>query len=100
MIEVNLSNVDKYLDATTLKKIDYSLKNAKMLTYPQSQGDLYRLALVAKHGGVYMDASYLALSNFDWLVNISQYPSQYIFNRFGDLPKVFMLWHPHYGSPF
>lgn len=33
------------------------------------------------------------------MVNIGKYPSQYIFNRYGHLPKVFMLWHPHYASP-
>ena len=68
--------------------------------YPQSKADLIRLALLAKHGGIYMDASFMAIESFDWLVNIGKYPSQYIFNRFGSLPRVFMMFHPHYGSPF
>lgn len=71
-----------------------------MDTYPQTKSDIYRLALLAKHGGIYLDASYLALENFDWLINIGRYPSEFIFNRYGELPKVFMLFHPHYGSPF
>jgi mannosyltransferase OCH1-like enzyme len=100
VIETNLSNIHEYLDTDTLERINLSLKHANMKTYPQSKGDLYRLALIAKYGGVYMDVSYIALENFDWLLNIGKYPSQYIFNRFGKLPKVFMIWHPHYGSPF
>lgn len=61
VIEVNMTNIDKYLDDITLKKIKFTIENAKLMTYPQTQGDLYRLALLIKHGGVYMDASYLAL---------------------------------------
>jgi mannosyltransferase OCH1-like enzyme len=76
------------------------LNNAKLKTYPQSRGDLIRLALLAKYGGIYMDASFFALESFDWLVNIGRYPSQYIFNRFGNLPKVVMMFHPHWGGPF
>lgn len=59
--EVNLSNINNYLDADTLAKIKNSLTNAKLKIYPQSQGDLYRLALLAKYGGIYMDASFIAL---------------------------------------
>ena len=62
--------------------------------------DLYRLALVAKYGGVYMDASYILLQDLDWLVKIAQQPSSLIFNRYGTHPKVFLFFHPHYGSPF
>jgi mannosyltransferase OCH1-like enzyme len=61
VIEVNLSNIHNYLETSTLKKITYSLNNAKVKIYAQSQGDLYRLALLEKYGGIYMDASYIAL---------------------------------------
>lgn len=83
-----------------LNKIQFTLKNAKVRTYPQSKSDFYRLALVAQHGGIYMDASYLLVENLDWLLNIGKYPTEYIFNRYGDLPNNLMFWHPHYGSPF
>jgi mannosyltransferase OCH1-like enzyme len=62
--------------------------------------DLIRLALVAKYGGVYMDLSYIMLENFNWLINITKYPSNLIFNRYGKRPNNFMFFHPHYGSPF
>lgn len=61
---------------------------------------MYRLSLLIKYGGIYIDSSYFALDNFDWLLNIASYPTQYIFNRYGNQPKVVMYWHPHYGSPF
>lgn len=61
---------------------------------------MVRIAVIAKHGGIYMDASYFALEKFDWIINISQYPSQFVFNRFGSLPKTLMFFHPHFGQPF
>lgn len=33
-------------------------------------------------------------------MNIGKYPSQFIFNRFDSLPKVFMFFHPYEGAPF
>jgi hypothetical protein len=47
-----------------------------------------------------MDASYFAVENLDWIINISKYPTKYIFNRYGELPKVLLLFHPHFGQPF
>jgi hypothetical protein len=47
-----------------------------------------------------MDATTIAIDNLDWFINIGKYPSQYIFNRFGHLPKIFMFMYPHQGSPF
>ena len=59
-----------------------------------------RLALLAKHGGVYMDVSYVLLEGLDWLVKIASYPSQFVFNRYGQVPEVFMFFNPHYGGSF
>lgn len=47
-----------------------------------------------------MDASYFSVQSLEWIINIANYPSQYIFNRYGKLPKVLMLFHPHFGQPF
>lgn len=47
-----------------------------------------------------MDASFIILESLSWIVNIANYPSEYIFNRYGDLPKVFMYFNPHYGCPY
>lgn len=46
-----------------------------------------------------MDASYVLLEPLDWLINIAKLPSQFIFNRYGNLPKVFITWSPISGSP-
>jgi hypothetical protein len=37
------------------------MKNAKLKTYPPSISDLYRLALISKHGGIYFDTTYVAV---------------------------------------
>jgi hypothetical protein len=57
----------------------------------QAKSDLIILALLYKYDGVYVDASVIALYNFDWLVNIAKIPSQYIFNRRGELPSILMF---------
>jgi hypothetical protein len=31
-------------------------------------------------------------------VNIGKFPSQYIFNRYGDLPNALMFWNPSDGG--
>lgn len=56
---------------------------------------MIRLALIYKYGGIYLDASTVAVESFDWLLNIARFPTQYIFDRYGELPKVFMLWKPN-----
>ena len=97
---VNNKNLHLYLDNQTLERIEYSLKNAKVKVFPQSKSDFVRLALILAHGGIYFDSSFVAITNFDWLINISRYPSEYIFNRFGKHPKVVMQFHPQYGGVF
>uniref|UniRef100_A0A1J3IDB1 Lactosylceramide 4-alpha-galactosyltransferase n=2 Tax=Noccaea caerulescens TaxID=107243 RepID=A0A1J3IDB1_NOCCA len=71
--EVNLSNIANYLDDKTLQMIHTSVDTAKLETFPQSKPDLIRLALLIKYGGIYLDASYVAVENFDWLINIGRY---------------------------
>lgn len=88
-----------YLDKSTLNSIESRLQFAKLELSKQLPSDLYRLAILHKHGGVYLDVSIVSLQNFDWIVNIGKYPSQYIFNRFGSNPNIFMVFHPFMGQP-
>jgi len=83
-----------------LQRIDSVIENAKMHIFTQTKSDIYRLALLYKYGGVYLDAATVAVQNFDWLVNIAKLPSQLVFNRFGDVPDVLMFWNQHYGGEF
>lgn len=59
--EVNNSNIKDFLDAQTIEMIEYTIKNGKMNIFTQTKSDLIRLALLYKHGGVYVDASTLAI---------------------------------------
>lgn len=68
--------------------------------FDQTYSDLVRLALLIKHGGVYMDAAFMLLQDLSWLIDIASYPSQFVFNRYGELPSVFMFFNPHYGSQY
>lgn len=47
-----------------------------------------------------MDASYFSIKGLEWIFNISQAPSETIFNRYGKLPRVLMFFHPHYANAF
>lgn len=47
-----------------------------------------------------MDASVMAVESFDWIVNIAKLPSQYIFNRYGELPSAIIFFGPNYGGYF
>jgi mannosyltransferase OCH1-like enzyme len=52
---VSSKNVNKYLDADVIQKVENAIKNAKMKTHDQTRSELYRLALLYKYGGVYLD---------------------------------------------
>lgn len=69
-----------------------------MILFPQTKSDLVRLALVYKHGGIYLDASTIAVESLDWLVNIAKFPNKYIYNRYGELPSVFLFFNPYDGG--
>jgi len=69
-----------------------------MTIFKQTKSDLVRLALLYKYGGMYVDASVIAVESFDWLVNIAKFPSQYIFNRYGELPSALMFWNPNFAG--
>lgn len=98
---VSDSNLQDFLDSDTIDSIEFAVNHqASIMKSKYIKYDLIRLALVAKHGGIYMDLSYILLENLNWLVSIAKYPSNFIFNRYGENPKAFMFFHPHYGSPF
>lgn len=57
-----------------------------------------RLFLLKKYGGIYMDASFLLIEPLTWLVNITNYPRKYLYNRYGQHPTVFMFFNPQYAT--
>ena len=66
----------------------------------QVKTDLWRLALVYKHGGVYVDATtFNTEDNFDFVQNITRIPSAFIWNRYEKQPTNLIFWHAHYGHP-
>lgn len=60
--------------------------------------DLWRIAIVAKHGGVYFDSTFVLLKDLDWLIDIARWPTQYIYNRYGKLPRAVFSFHPWFGN--
>lgn len=60
---------------------------------------MVRIALLYKYGGVYIDTTFILVDNFDWILNIARYPSQYIYNRYGELPKILGTFHPWWSTP-
>jgi hypothetical protein len=41
----------------------------------------------------------VGINDYDWILDIGRFPSQFIFNRFGRTPKVLMSCHPFDGQP-
>ncbi len=76
-----------------------TFQNAKTLLRIQSISDVYRLAVLYLHGGIYFDITSVGVQSYDWIANIGKFPSQLIFNRFGTNPKVLMTWHPYDAQP-
>jgi hypothetical protein len=59
---VSDSNLQDYLDSDTIDRIEYAVNHqASIMKSKYIEYDLIRLALIAKHGGVYMDLSYILL---------------------------------------
>lgn len=53
-----------------------------------------------EHGGVYLDASTFQVDeSFEWILNVTRFPSNLIWNRYGLEPDVFLLWNTYYGGP-
>jgi mannosyltransferase OCH1-like enzyme len=98
--ELNNSNVIYYIGKELNARFDNVIKNRKIPTFPQTKSNFVRKAIIYKYGGIYMDVSYFSMQSLDWILNIARYPSQYIFNRYGEMPRMFMFFHPHYGQPF
>ncbi len=62
--------------------------------------EIAKLHILIRYGGIWISKHYFALESFDWILNITSYPSNFVYNRYGNLPKVVMYFHPHYGQPF
>lgn len=60
---LNNDNLTQYLDQEEVTQI----KNWKHNTFPQRMSDLVRLALLAKYGGVWMDASIICNKSLNWI---------------------------------
>jgi hypothetical protein len=56
---VNDSNLKDYLSQSEISRIEETIKKAQFNVPKQIKSDFIRLALIAAHGGIYMDASYL-----------------------------------------
>ena len=61
--------------------------------------NLLRISLVYKYGGIYMDGSMIMVEKLDWIFNISKIPSNYLWNRYGTLPKIIMGITPWLSNP-
>ena len=88
-------NLHKYVQPSMLKKIN-NWKKATNLNMSSVDDEsvwmeLVKLAVVAEHGGVWLDLPIFALGNFNWLVNI--HSNLAVKNRVGRLPKVLLFYH-------
>ena len=93
-------NVKEFISEELIVKINNAINNAAFDLSNQAISDLWRLALVYEHGGVYFDASTFQIEeSFEWILNVTQFPRQLVWNRYEEEPEVFMLWNAYYGCP-
>jgi len=59
--EVSRNNLHDYLDQEVIDKISKLYKDSPHQVFEQTFSDFVRLALILKHGGIYMDSSYLLM---------------------------------------
>jgi hypothetical protein len=58
-----------------------------------------RLALLSRHGGLFIDLNTILVHSLDWLPQIASISSGRIFDRCGRTPKVFLLFSPFATHP-
>ena len=71
-MEVSDNNLKDYLSGEEVNKVEDTIRNAQFAIRSQARSDFVRLALLAAHGGIYMDLSYIWLESFKWFINIAQ----------------------------
>jgi hypothetical protein len=74
------------------------LGSNKLNIYENTRGQLISLSILQEEGGVWVEPFTVFTDNLNWLLEISK--EKYVWNRFGDLPKAVVAFHPHFGSPF
>ena len=99
VIMVTPQNIQDYIGAELKAQIIKVFEITPYQMYQANWSDAYRLALLIKHGGIYIDLSTFLLEDLSWIVNIARRPSHHIYNRYGQLPKVLMSFYPYSGSP-
>jgi mannosyltransferase OCH1-like enzyme len=64
--------------------LKYAFSHSNIKITPQAKSDYWRLALIAKHGGIYIDAATFQIDDsLDWVLNLTRLPSKYFWNRYG-----------------
>jgi hypothetical protein len=78
--------------------INQAITTNKLTIYDYTKKQLISLAVLHEHGGVWVEPFVFLPEGLAWLRDISEKP--FIWNRFGELPRVVAAFHPHFGSPF
>ena len=91
-------NIQDYIGQGTRSRIDEVLLNKTGLAFRSTPSQLYRLALLAEHGGVFLESGSFTERDLSWVWEIARAPSQLIYNRYGGLPRVLAFFHPLRGG--
>lgn len=59
---ITKDSIKDYLEEEVLERINYAVKHADFDISRQAVTDMWRLALIYKYGGVYLDASTFTIS--------------------------------------
>ena len=98
IIKVDRNNIASYINPDVRLRIEEALKNKTGLVYPSTISQLFRLALLAQNGGVFLGPGVMVERDLGWIWEIGRAPSHFVFSRFETLPKVLMFTHPFRGN--
>lgn len=88
----------QYLLKDTIDYINLAITSNKLNLYESTRSQLISLAILHEHGGIWVEPYAFFLDNLNWFHEIGK--EQFIWNKFGETPKVVVAFHPHFGSPF
>jgi hypothetical protein len=54
---VGNDNIKNYVSKETLERVNYAVEHASFKVFKQTISDIWRLALLYEHGGIYVDST-------------------------------------------
>ena len=75
MRTVKLTKLNEWLNTYELDWIKNTAEKAQMKMYNKMKMEIAKLSILIRYGGIWLSRHFFAVESFDWIVNITNYPS-------------------------